>query len=149
MAITVPIMGTYTHNLDGKNRFFIPAKHREALGSIFVIYPNIRDEHSLVVSSLEVFEEHMRKINENTVLTGEEKYEIIMFLNRNGDTLSPDAQGRVIISSSLVKMAGLSGPTVIAGCYSHAEIYPAQRFEDEENKTDISRLRQRYKEANL
>ena len=31
------LMGKFTHNLDAKNRLFIPAKHRDQLGETFVI----------------------------------------------------------------------------------------------------------------
>ncbi|MBQ2241662.1 MAG: hypothetical protein II319_05940, partial [Clostridia bacterium] len=93
MAGFIPIMGRATHNLDSKNRIFIPAKHREALGANFVIFPNIKDRRSLVISSVEYLEELMRKIKESPKLTGKEKAQMINYLNGNGDTLTPDAQG--------------------------------------------------------
>ena len=87
MAGFIPIMGRATHNLDSKNRIFIPAKHREALGANFVIFPNIKDRRSLVISSVEYLEELMRKIKESPKLTGKEKSQMINYLNGNGDTL--------------------------------------------------------------
>ena len=148
MAGFVPIMGRATHNLDSKNRIFIPAKHREALGANFVIFPNIKDRRSLVISSVEYLEELMRKIKESPKLTGKEKAQMINYLNGNGDTLTPDAQGRVVICASLVAFAGLGGPTVIDGCFDHAEIWPESVFA-ETTPEQAEFFAQRYEEADL
>ena len=36
-VLTVVLTGKYEHNLDSKNRLFVPAKHREILGESFMI----------------------------------------------------------------------------------------------------------------
>ena len=148
MKVTTPMMGRYTHNIDAKNRFFIPAKHREALGATFVIYPNIRNKRSLIISSFEYLEDCMNSIKESKVLSGKEKARMIQYLNSNGDTLTPDSQGRVVIASSLVDLAGLGGPTVIEGCYDHAEIF-AEEIYNETSDEEIDSIIQRYEEADL
>ena len=148
MKVTMPMMGKYTHNIDAKNRFFIPAKHREALGATFVIYPNIRNKRSLIISSLEYLEYCMNNIRESKVLTGKEKAMMIQYLNSNGDTLTPDSQGRVVIASSLVELAGLGGATVIEGCYDHAEIYAAEVYHSH-SEEEIDYIIRRYEEADL
>lgn len=148
MAEFTPIMGTATHNLDAKNRIFIPAKHREALGSSFVIFPNIKDRRSLVISSVEYLRELMNKIRNAPKLSGEQKAQMINYLNGNGDTLTPDSQGRVVIASSLVSFAGLGGATVIHGCFDHAEIWAESVFAGT-TAEQAERFSELYKEADL
>lgn len=128
MVITTPIMGKVTHNLDSKNRIFIPAKHREALGPNFVIFPNIKDKRSLVISTVEYLVELMDKIRNSPKLSGSQKASMINYLSSYGDTLTPDSQGRVVISSSLIEHTGLGGATVINGCFDHAEIWAESVF---------------------
>ena len=90
----------------------------------------------------------MNSIKESRVLTGKEKALMIQYLNSNGDTLTPDSQGRVVIASSLVELAGLGGPTIIEGCFDHAEIYPAEVY-DGHSEEDIDYIIRRYEEADL
>ena len=148
MAEFTPIMGTATHNLDAKNRIFIPAKHREALGPNFVIFPNIKDSRSLVISTVEYLENLMNKIKNSEKLTGKQKAKMIAYLNGNGDTLSPDTQGRVVIASSLVPFTGLGGATVIHGCYDHAEIWSESVFKAV-TKEEADEMAELYEEADL
>lgn len=148
MAGFIPIMGTATHNLDSKNRIFIPAKHREALGANFVVFPNIKNRRSLVISSVDYFEELMKKIKESPKIAGKDKAAMINYLSGCGDTLTPDSQGRVVLSSSLVSSAGLGGATVIHGCYDHAEIWNADVFHAA-TEDDTERFAEIYDEADL
>ncbi len=148
MADFTPIMGTATHNLDSKNRIFIPAKHREALGPNFVIFPNIKDRRSLVISSVGYLEELMNKIRNADKLSGKQKSAMINYLNGHGDTLTPDAQGRVVIASSLVSFTGLGGPTVIHGCFDHAEIWAESVFVDT-TAEEAELFAELYEEADL
>ena len=105
MLDILPVMGEYRYNMDGKNRVFIPSKHREALGSPLIIYPSIRDR-ALKVCSL-----------------------LMRFFNRMGDTFVPDSQGRVTLNADLVAYAGLSGTVVIIGCGQNAEIWSSEEYE--------------------
>ena len=148
MVITTPIMGKVTHNLDSKNRIFIPAKHREALGPNFVIFPNIKDKRSLIISSVEYLVELMEKIRNAPKLTGGQKAQMISYLSSYGDALAPDSQGRVVVASSLVEHAGLGGATVIKGCFDHAEIWAESVFVgiSEEQTAEFAKL---YGEADL
>lgn len=148
MADFIPIMGTATHNLDSKNRIFIPAKHREALGANFVVFPNIKDRRSLIISSVEYLKDLMDKIRANTKIPAKDRAGMINYLNGAGDTLTPDAQGRVVLSATLVSNAGLGGPTVIHGCHDHAEIWNADVF-CATTPEEADRYSQLYEEADM
>ena len=149
MSVPTPILGTFRHNIDSKNRIFIPAKHRDALGTTFVIYPNIRNKYSLIVSSLEEWEAYVSKIRESDKLSGKDKAAIIKYLTKNGDTLTPDGQGRVVLSSALIELVKLEGPTVIVGCDDHAEIMSVESYELEEAATDFDSLSSKFEDADL
>ena len=55
--------GEYRHNLDPKNRIFIPAKLREELGATFVVAKDIR-EKCLKVYSLSGWENYITPLRE-------------------------------------------------------------------------------------
>ncbi|MGM9641898.1 MAG: division/cell wall cluster transcriptional repressor MraZ [Eubacteriales bacterium] len=121
-------MGKYTYQLDSKNRIFIPAKHREALGDKIMIFPNVRDKKSLIISDQEYYDHVVNTIKGLTQFKPAERTEMVKYLSNCGDSVTPDAQGRVVISADLVARVGLSGQTVISGCYDHAEITAAENY---------------------
>lgn len=129
MSDFIPMMGTYTYNLDSKNRIFIPAKHREALGGNFVVFPNPKDMRSLIISTVEYLDTLIKKIADNEEISSEDRSDMIGYLSGFGDTLTTDTQGRVVLAGALVEHAGLGGSTVIHGCYTHSEIWNAAVFQ--------------------
>ena len=142
------IMGTYTYNLDGKNRIFIPAKHREALGENFVIFPNIKNNQCLLISSAEYLANLIDKISQSEQIPADDREAMKKYLSSFGDTLTPDAQGRVVLASNLVSWAGLGGPTVILGCQDHAELWNAAVY-NETTKEDTERFKNLFKQTNI
>ncbi len=125
MLDIMPVMGEYRHNIDSKNRLFIPAKHREALGTPLVVYPNIRTKTLKICSVAE-----WRAITEKmTALPVAQRENLMRFFNRMGDTFEPDAQGRVTLNQALVDYAGLKGSVYIIGCGQNAEIWSEKEYE--------------------
>ena len=128
MSTLMPLLNTYNYNLDSKNRIFIPAKHREVLGASFVVFPNLKDTRSLVISSVEYFNSLIDKIRNNEELSAEDRSDMIDFLSGFGDTVTTDTQGRIVLAANLVSFAELGGATVIRGCQDHVEIWSAAVF---------------------
>jgi MraZ protein len=124
----MPLLNTYNYNLDSKNRIFIPAKHREVLGANFVVFPNLKDTRSLVISSVEYFNSLIDKIRNNEELSAEDRSDMIDFLSGFGDTVTTDTQGRIVLAANLVSFAELGGATIIRGCQDHVEIWSAAVF---------------------
>lgn len=124
MADIKPVMGEYRHNIDAKNRVFVPAKHREALGELLVVYPNIRNK-SLKVCSVDQWKSINDRINS---LPAEKREALNRFFNSTGDTFEPDTQGRITLSKALVDHAGLTGTVVIIGCGTTAEIWSEKEY---------------------
>ena len=128
ISTLMPLLNTYNYNLDSKNRIFIPAKHREVLGASFVVFPNLKDTRSLVISSVEYFNSLIDKIRNNEELSAEDRSDMIDFLSGFGDTVTTDTQGRIVLAANLVSFAELGGATIIRGCQDHVEIWSAAVF---------------------
>lgn len=137
MIPNIPITGTYRHNLDAKNRIFIPAKHRDALGSPLVVFPSIRDR-SLKVYSVEEWRAFTEKIE---TMVAKEREQVLRYYNENSDTLTPDAQGRIVLNQNLVDYAGLAGGAVIVGCGKYAEIWSVEEHEKLKASTNVDDIR--------
>ncbi|MCQ2427083.1 MAG: division/cell wall cluster transcriptional repressor MraZ [Clostridia bacterium] len=145
MLEIMPCMGVYNYNMDGKNRVFVPAKHREALGSPLIVYPSIRSK-SLKVCSLDEWRHITEKLSGLPV---KEREPIMRFFNRMGDSLVPDAQGRVTLNSELVEYAGLSGTVVIVGCGQNAEIWSKENYEALTAAEDLDAMRAAAENADV
>ena len=127
------LMGKFTHNLDAKNRLFIPSKHRDQLGESFVITRNI--DKCLSVFSMDEWEKYTDKLEQ---LPSTQAREIARFIYSNAADVQPDSQGRVLIPAELLAYAGISKSAVVVGCGRRAEIW-AEEIWNERNsceKTD-------------
>ena len=118
------LCGEYRHVVDAKNRLFIPAKLREELGDTFVITKALRN-HCLTVYSLEKWEAYIEPIRQKERKLVEET---LRFLHAPLITVTPDAQGRVVLTPALMRFAGIDKNAVIVGCSSYAEIWAAENY---------------------
>ena len=124
------LVGEYYHTLDSKNRLFIPAKHREILGENFMITRKV-GEKCLATYSAEEWEKFSEKLTQfpDSVVN-----KLKRFLYSKTISVTPDAQGRVIIPAKLCELAELEKNAVIIGAGNHAEIWSAENWDklDEE-----------------
>ena len=118
------LSGEYKHNIDPKNRIFIPAKHREELGESVVVAKSIR-EKCLRVYSNEEWREYIRPI---TNLDGKDRDRIIRALSRNAAQVSPDSQGRIVLTPDLIAYAQITKNAVVVGCGGYAEIWSDENY---------------------
>ncbi|MBR0137313.1 MAG: division/cell wall cluster transcriptional repressor MraZ [Erysipelotrichaceae bacterium] len=114
------LLGEYHHSLDGKGRIAVPAKLRFDLGETIII--NRYMDGCLAIYSQESWNK---------------KYEELMALNQNhADTrayvramtskayeLSYDAQGRILVPSTLIDLAKLDKNCVFIGAGDHVELW--------------------------
>lgn len=129
-------LGEYRHNLDAKNRLFIPAKFREELGESFVVAKLMRGE-CLRVCSVAEWDKYIEPIRN---MQRKDSEKILRALTKEAIQVSPDAQGRVVLSSALVEKAGLEKNAVIIGCNDYVEIWSEaayQRMLDEEDEGEM------------
>lgn len=132
-------LGEFRHNLDAKNRLFMPAKFREELGESFVIAKLMRGE-CLRVCSVAEWDKYIEPIRN---MKRKDSEKIFRALTKEAIQVSPDSQGRVLLSSALVEKAGLEKNAVIIGCNDYVEIWSEEAYnkmlaeEDESEMLEI------------
>ncbi len=137
--------GEYRHNLDPKNRIFIPAKFRDELGDSFVVAKDIR-EKCLKVYSNTGWENYIAPLRAQNRKLSEK---ILRFLHASLAQVTPDSQGRIVLPVELVKYAEIERNVVIVGCCDYAEIW-SERFYDSMKETeDISEMLRELEELGL
>ena len=125
------ISGSYEASLDSKNRIFIPARVREKLGSDIVLVKGI-DECITVYSAAEW--ENFTLSVEKLPMT--QARHLRRFLYSSAVECTIDGQGRIIIPSSLRDYAKLEKCVIIVGTGVRAEIWAADVWQKEQEKTD-------------
>ena len=118
------LSGEFNHSLDAKNRMFIPAKHREALGSSFMVVRSIRG-NCIKVYSMEEWENFLTPIKQLPRKTAEDTFR---FLHRNAAQVTPDSQGRILLPQGLVDHAQIVKGAVVVGCGDYAEIWSEELY---------------------
>ncbi len=135
--------GEYEHSVDSKNRIFVPAKFREELGESFIVSRDMRGER-LKVFSLDGWEEYIAPIKEQERRVSEKA---LRYLHRNAIQVSPDSQGRIVLTKELLAYAQIEKSAVIVGCSTYAEIWSAEAWQAElesESTEDIRAELERF-----
>ncbi len=128
--------GEYRHNIDTKNRIFIPAKLREDLGESFVVAKDMRTD-CLKMYSLAGWEAYLEPIlKQNRTL----KEKVLRFLSSSMVQVSPDSQGRITLPKELVEHAGIEGSAVVVGCFDYAEIWAEAAYDRMKSEEDVSAM---------
>ncbi len=123
-------VGEYRHTLDAKKRLFIPAKYRELLGENFAM-ARINEKCLLLFSE----EEWIRYTEKMLNGVPADTKRIVRKVFSKTTYVTPDAQGRVVIPSTLCELAELEKNAVIVGAGNHAEIWSDanwQKIEEED-----------------
>ncbi len=128
--------GEFRHNLDPKNRIFIPAKLRDELGETFVVAKDIR-EKCLKVYSLTGWEAYIAPLREQKRKLSER---ILRFLHASLAQVTPDSQGRIVLPQELVHYAEIERNVVIVGCCDYAEIWAESSYDKLKEEEDVSEL---------
>ncbi len=131
------LSGEYNHSIDSKNRMFIPAKYREELGGVFVIFRSIRDNY-LKMMSMNEWENYVAPIKALPRKTSEEA---LRYLNRTAAQVSPDSQGRILIPTALLECAQIQKDAVVVGCGDYAEIWAAEIYNKVVEEEDQEAIR--------
>ena len=137
--------GEYRHNLDPKNRLFIPAKLREELGQTFVIAKDIR-EKCLKVYSLEGWESYIAPLKEQKRKLSEK---IMRFLHASLTQVTPDSQGRIVLPQELIEYAEIDKNVIVVGCGDYAEIWAENTYDHLKDEVDRDALIAELEELGL
>ena len=133
------LSGEYRYVMDAKKRIFIPAKMREELGTSFMIVRDVRAPR-LKIFSMEEWDKYTAPLER---LDRELQEEVMRFFHRDGLQAEPDAQGRVVLTPSLVEYAQLEKDIIIVGCKSCAEIWSQEMYDAQRAAEDPEALRKK------
>ena len=112
------LLGEFKHTVDSKNRMFVPAKFREELGETFVVAQSMSGE-ALKMIAISEWDNYIEPIKKLSPL----KRDIAMrAMSRTAIQVTPDSQGRIVLSQALMDYAGIAKNAVIVGCVNTAEI---------------------------
>ena len=116
-------LGTSDHSLDAKGRVILPSKFREELGESFYITKGF--EKCVQVLSVDEFDRLRAQIR---ALPADKALSLQYLLISPAVLVSPNSQGRVMISQKLREDAGLSGEVTVVGMDSRIEIWDKETF---------------------
>lgn len=114
-------LGTYEHNLDGKNRVFLPAKFRKDLGDEFIYKFHASKYPSIQLYNVDEF----NKAREEALLRARspiEKRNILAQYHLGTDTANCDAQGRVVLNQMVTSAAEIEKTCIFVGFGDYVEV---------------------------
>ena len=122
-------VSNYYHNLDAKNRLFIPVRFRDQLGERFYVLPG--PEKSLFVypesKFLEISEEYRKQVTDLN--------KQMAFFSSVSEH-SVDNQGRITLDPRHVKHAELTKEVAVVGAGSRVVLMPLEGFKITETETE-------------
>ena len=120
------LIGTYEHNIDGKNRLFVPAKLRmELTGNFFVTLGVNCGHRCLTVYTAEDWQ----KLSENyNQLPISQKGAATSLIFMNATECEQDKQFRFTLTQNLLDFAGIKKEVMIVGRAGQAEIWDTEEF---------------------
>lgn len=113
------LIGEYSYSIDAKGRLNFPVKLRENLGGRFIVTKGLGD-NCLFVYSIEEWQNVEQKIKS---LPMSKARNLQRFFFASASEVEPDAQGRIVIASSLREYAELNKEVMIIGASTHCEIW--------------------------
>lgn len=137
--------GEYEHSIDSKNRIFVPSKFREELGESFMVVRSIRGQ-VLKVYSLEAWEKYIEPIKAQERRLSEKT---LRYLHRNAAQVTPDGQGRILLSPALIAFAEIKKEAVFVGCSNYCEIWSAENYRREIEAEDADDIREELERLGL
>lgn len=122
-------VGTYEHNMDAKNRVFVPVKFREELGEsiYYKLYASKECPSIQLYSESEFKKQFEDPVNGITNLA--KKRALLAQIYLGTGTASYDNQGRISISGVIAKKAGLEKQCIFVGFGSYVEVMSAEAYE--------------------
>lgn len=140
-------MGEYHQKIDEKGRLIIPAKLRYDLGENFIITRGL--DGCLFVYSKQVWDNIIKKYESLPNIKDARNF--MRFFLSGAYSENFDKQGRVNISSPLIKYANLSKQCVVIGVGDRLEIWSLDTWNkfNEENEDNFSEIADKLFSENI
>ncbi|OHA91318.1 MAG: division/cell wall cluster transcriptional repressor MraZ [Candidatus Zambryskibacteria bacterium RIFCSPHIGHO2_01_FULL_49_18] len=117
-------IGEYTHNIDDKNRFSLPARFREALGRKVVVTRG--KDHCLFLYPSGTWLQISQEVKKLGHIETDPRFARFTFAGAS--EVEIDAMGRILVPEFLREFAGLGNSIVITGVHDRVEIWNASRW---------------------
>ncbi|OHA91710.1 MAG: division/cell wall cluster transcriptional repressor MraZ [Candidatus Zambryskibacteria bacterium RIFCSPHIGHO2_01_FULL_44_22b] len=117
-------IGEYTHTVDEKNRFSLPAKFRQALGRKVVVTRG--KDHCLFLYPHKVWLQISKEVASLGHVETDPRFARFTF--SGAAEIEIDAIGRMLIPEFLREFADLKNTIVITGVHDRVEIWSALRW---------------------
>ena len=129
-------MGEYHHTIDDKGRLTIPSKIRYELGENFIVTRGL--DGCLFIYKKNTWEKIVNKYQELPNVKDARNF--MRFFLSGANQLEFDKQGRINISSPLIKYADLQKDCVIIGVGDRLEVWNKERWNDfiDQNEDSLS-----------
>ena len=140
------MLGNVRHQLDEKDRMRIPAKYREALGSVSYILPGRKvdgNQCCLYVIPYDKFEKVYEKLDTDELYGGDEKLDAATTILGAAEKLTEDGQGRVRLSKELCSCASIEKDLVFVGKGTYLELWSAEVWDERYsilNKSNLDKV---------
>lgn len=125
------LINSFEHTVDAKGRLFIPAKWREDLGNTVIVTRGMlgKDEgRCLFGMSLDVWNSLLERYNK-IAMTDVKAQNALRMIFANACDCELDKQGRILISNTLRKFAGIDKDAVLVGMGNRIEIWSQEAWE--------------------
>lgn len=123
-------IGEYSHTIDEKGRIAIPIKFRADLSNGAVVTKGF--DNCLDLYTMEEWRKKAEKISDLPVKARALQRQTLAAAM----DVKIDKQGRVILPDYLRKYAGIDKKTIIAGLYSHLEIWDEDKWKKYKEDTE-------------
>lgn len=120
-------LGEFNHNLDSKGRLTIPARYRAALENGLVVTRHPSDR-CLMLFPMTEWEKVAEKVNE-LPLADPRVSLLRRVLFSAAEDLTPDKQGRILISQRLREHAEIDATILVAGMSKFVELWNPSNWE--------------------
>lgn len=141
----MPFVGEFSHTIDAKNRVFMPAKFREQLGETFYITRKM-DKDCLAVypeSEMALITEKLNQFPDSEV------GDIKTFLFSRTLHVSPDSNGRVVLTPQILSYAQIEKNVVIVGVGNHIQIWSEKLWAEQESMRNMADIRRKLASIGL
>jgi MraZ protein len=117
-------IGEYTHTVDEKNRFSLPAKFRQALGKKVVVTRG--KDHCLTLYPHKTWLAISEEVKQLGHVGSDERYARFTF--SGASEIEIDSIGRILIPEFLREFAELKSSIVLTGVHDKVEIWNDKRW---------------------
>lgn len=122
------LLGTYEHNLDAKNRVFIPVKFREELGDKFIYKVHNSKYPSIQLYSMKDFKGAFREALAKAAETRQDPRTVRAMFYMGAGEATFDSQGRAVFGQHATIMAGIDKKCIFIGFGDYVEVMSPENY---------------------